>query len=113
MNGKLAFVLMFAAVLAVAGFAAAGPGEVDPTDFQVETTRDLVDLCTAPADHPLAKEAVHFCEGYLVGAYHHYMAEYSGPKSVPLVCLPDPPPFANSGHHDVRRVGKSASAVHE
>ncbi len=95
MNGKLAFVLIFAAALLTPGFAAAGPGGPDATDFQVETTQNLINLCTAPADHKLAKEAAHFCEGYLVGAFHYYLAENSGPASVPLVCLPDPPPSRN------------------
>jgi hypothetical protein len=97
MNWKSVFVLMFAVVLAAPGFAAAGPGELDLTDFEVKTTQDLLDLCTTPADHQFAKEAAHFCHGYLLGAYHYSIAENAGPKSVPLVCLPDPPPSRNEG----------------
>ena len=95
MNRKLAIVLLFAAALTAPGFASAGPGEVEQTDFQVKTTQDLLDLCTAPADCPVAREAVHFCQGYLVGAYHYYEAQRLGPEAVPLVCLPDPAPSRN------------------
>jgi len=40
----------------------------------------------------MAKEAIHFCEGYLVGAYAYYDEENNGPKGQPMVCFPNPPP---------------------
>jgi hypothetical protein len=43
-------------------------------------------------DDPLYMAAVHFCEGYLVGAYHYQEALYSGPDQTPLVCPPNPKP---------------------
>ena len=67
-------------------------GAVDEKDFLVDTTRNLINLCTAPEDDPLHKEAVNFCVGFLVGAYHYYVASISGPGTTPLVCPPDPPP---------------------
>ncbi|MGD8951185.1 MAG: Rap1a/Tai family immunity protein [Desulfobacterales bacterium] len=67
-------------------------GEIGVEDFQVKTTKDLVDLCTAPNSHPLALQAIHFCHGYLVGAFHYYAASVSGPNGLPLVCPPDPRP---------------------
>ncbi|GLI32904.1 Rap1a/Tai family immunity protein [Desulforhabdus amnigena] len=70
-------------------------GAVSEEDFKVKTTRNLLNLCTAPADDPLREEAIHFCHGYLVGAYAYYNAEYSGPDRNPLVCFPDPPPSRN------------------
>lgn len=81
-------------VLAILGiiFIPGLAGAVDKKDFLVDTTRDLISLCTAPEDDPLRKEAIHFCVGYLVGAYHYYVAENSGPGSTPLICPPDPPP---------------------
>jgi hypothetical protein len=65
---------------------------VTQADFLVRNTRNLIDLCTAPADDPLRVAAVHFCTGYLVGAYHYHDSLYSGPDSRPLVCPPDPKP---------------------
>jgi len=70
-------------------------GEVSVEDFQVKTTEDLVDLCTVSNNEPLASQAIHFCHGYLVGAYHYYEASVKGPNGRPLVCPPDPRPSRN------------------
>ena len=65
---------------------------VEEQDFVVDTTADLIELCTASKTDPLQKEASNFCLGFLVGTYHYHVAENSGPKGKRLVCLPDPPP---------------------
>jgi len=70
-------------------------GAVTEQDFEVETTEDLVDLCTVSADDPLYHQAINFCHGYLVGAYHYYVAMSSGPKGIKFVCMPDPEPSRN------------------
>jgi hypothetical protein len=70
-------------------------GEVGVEDFQVNTTKDLIDLCTALPEEPLASQAIHFCHGYLVGAYHYYAASVAGPNGVSLVCPPEPRPSRN------------------
>lgn len=83
-------VLIFAAVLLLPALSWAS--ELTMEDFVVDSTEDLIDLCTATADNPLAKEAIHFCEGFCVGAYRFYKASTEGPGSEPWVCFPDPPP---------------------
>ena len=65
---------------------------VEEQDFVVDTTNDLIELCTASKTDPLHKEAVNFCLGFLVGAYHYHVAEHSGPEGKRLACPPDPPP---------------------
>ena len=70
-------------------------GEVSEKDFEVKTTQNLINLCTAAPDDPLYQQAINFCHGYLVGAFHYYVAESSGPKGTKLVCFPDPPPSRN------------------
>ena len=87
MSRKLAILLLITALM-LPGLA----GAVTKEDFLVKTTGNLVNLLTAPADDPLRREAINFGEGYVVGAYHYYVAENSGPKGQRLVCLPDPPP---------------------
>ena len=67
-------------------------GAVDEHDFVVDTTADLIELCMVSKSDPLHKEAVNFCLGFLVGAYHYHVAANTGPKGKCLVCLPDPPP---------------------
>lgn len=61
-------------------------------DFVVETTQDLIDLCTVADDDPLRLAAIGFCHGYLVGAYQYQQALTDGPKAKPWVCPPSPPP---------------------
>ena len=84
--------LLFGAVLAVPGVA----GAVTDGDFEVKTTRNLLNLCTVSTDDPRYKEALHFCHGFLVGAYQYYLATLAGPNVKPLVCPPDPPPTRNA-----------------
>jgi len=82
-------------IFAMAFLAPAITGAVTPEDFTVRTTQDLVDLCTVNRDDPLADEAISFCHGYCVGAYHYYLAENSGPEGNKWVCFPDPAPSRN------------------
>jgi hypothetical protein len=80
--------LLVLGVLILPGWAGAASQE----DFQVRTTEQLLNLCTAPPTDPLYPQAVAFCRGFLVGAYKYYEAEHLGPKAVRFVCLPNPPP---------------------
>ena len=82
------FSLLFVMVFLLPVFA----GAVSEKDFEVETTENLINLCTTPVDDPLHNHAINFCHGYLAGAYHYYEAISSGPKGIQLVCLSDPSP---------------------
>src|SRR5882724_334668 len=84
--------LLFGAALAVPSVA----GAVTEGDFEVKTTRSLLNLCTVSADDARYKEALHFCHGFLVGAYQYYLATLAGPNAKPLVCPSDPPPTRNA-----------------
>ena len=90
MKRKLACLLL-AAAFVLPGLARA----VTDEDFEVKTTQNLMNLCTASANDLRQKEAIHFCHGYLVGAYAYHVAENSGPEGKRLVCFPDPPPSRN------------------
>ncbi|MGH7873207.1 MAG: Rap1a/Tai family immunity protein [Candidatus Binatia bacterium] len=64
-------------------------GAVTDEDFEVKTTQNLLNLCTVSASDPKSQQAIHFCHGYLVGAYHYHMAESAGPDGAKrLVCPP-------------------------
>ena len=67
-------------------------GAVSESDFFLDDTGDLLVLCTAAESDPLHKEAVNFCLGFLLGAYHYHVAENKGPEGDLLVCPPDPKP---------------------
>ena len=88
-----------ALALALLGTALAMPGvagAIADADFEVKTTRSLLNLCTVSAEDARYKEALHFCHGFLVGAYHYYLATLAGPNAKPLVCPSDPPPTRNA-----------------
>jgi hypothetical protein len=85
---RKALILLLSAFLILPGMA----GAVSQNDFEVRTTEDLLNLCTASPGDPLYHQAVNFCHGYLVGAYKYYEAEHSGPNAPKFVCFSDPPP---------------------
>jgi hypothetical protein len=67
-------------------------GDLTVEDFDVKNTKALVDLCTAPVDDPLYPKAIHFCHGYLVGAYHFYAVA----TITHFVCPPEERPSRNA-----------------
>jgi hypothetical protein len=89
--------LVISAAIALAALWPLRSEAVTDENFVVRTTRDLVSLCTTPQDDPHYLQAVNFCQGYVVGAYHYYLASISGPGAKPMVCPPDPPPSRNAG----------------
>ena len=88
---RMTLILLLAVAISFPGFA----GAVSEKDFEAKTTEEMIKLCTASPDDPLYHQAVNFCHGYLVGAFHYYEAAGSGPAGLKLVCLPDPPPSRN------------------
>ena len=88
----------FVVLLIAAAFLIPPAGwAVTEQDFKVHTTKELLDLCTASSKDPLYREAVNFCQGYLVGAYAYYAAVNAGPTGDRLVCFPEPPPSRVEG----------------
>lgn len=72
--------------------AASSARAVIAEHFVVDTTADLVELCTVAEGDEMATAAIHFCHGYLIGAYHYHVQLMSGPGKTPMFCFPDPPP---------------------
>ena len=71
-------------------------GAVSEKDFEAETTEEMIRLCTASPEDPLYHQAINFCHGYLVGAFHYYEATFMGPAGIKLVCPPHPRPSRNT-----------------
>jgi Rap1a immunity proteins len=68
---------------------------VTDEDFVLASTQNLVNLCSVSASDPRAKEAIQMCEGYMLGAYHFYLATNTGKGDrgdMRLVCMPNPTP---------------------
>jgi Rap1a immunity proteins len=67
-------------------------GAVTQDNFLVRTTDDLVQLCSPGAAEDLRIQAIHFCEGFVVGANQYYLAERAGSHAPRLFCVPTPSP---------------------
>jgi hypothetical protein len=61
-------------------------------DFTMQTTQDLVDVCSVKPGDPNYEGAQAFCLGYEVGAFHYYLALAAGSPEEAFVCLPEPTP---------------------
>jgi hypothetical protein len=84
---RLPFALV--TVLAVQATARAVPTDLT---FQVRTTGDLVELCSAAPADPLAVAAGNFCVGFAVGVYAVLKEVEDAHGAKRLFCPPDPPP---------------------
>lgn len=84
------FFLLFA--LFVTGAAKAN---VTENDFVAKQTQNLINLCTASPQDPHYRDAIHFCHGYLVGAFHYYQAETADKQELKILCAPEPKPSRN------------------
>ena len=76
MREKLLLSALFVITFLKASFA----GAITTEDFQVRTSENWLDLCTVSASDPLAQQAIHFCYGYLGGAFHYHVAENAAPS---------------------------------
>jgi hypothetical protein len=94
MRIKSICVLIGAAVLILPSTRA---GAVTQDDFLVRTTQNLIALCGAAPNDPLREKAIHFCHGYVVGAFHYYKATEASLGPAHIVCLPNPPPSRDEG----------------
>jgi Rap1a immunity proteins len=79
--------------IAAAGAACALASQVlavEPSNFNLATTRDLVALCSCPPHEPLYAEALQFCYGFLAGVAQFHRAMSQSEKIEPLACPKDP-----------------------
>lgn len=86
-------------ILGLALAAVAVPGrshaEVSEATFQVRTTGDLVDLCTASPSDPMFTAALNFCQGFGVGVFRVLQEQEMARRSRHLFCVPNPGPSRN------------------
>jgi len=70
--------------------------QVTEQDFVAKTTQNLINLCTASPQDPNYQKAIHFCQGYLIGAVHFHLSETADKPQFKLFCLPEPKPSRNA-----------------
>ena len=77
----------FRHIVFVACVLGCGPAfAVDTADFEVATTRDLVNLCSASESDPAGRQALMFCYGFVSGASHYHRELTRGPNVAAIVC---------------------------
>jgi hypothetical protein len=86
------FEVLAALALAAAVVPASARAELTTDDFRIRSAQDLVDVCSVRPDDKLYTAAVHFCEGFVSGAWQYHQAQANGPEGRRLVCPPEPPP---------------------
>lgn len=67
-------------------------GATNEQDFALNTTHDLIDLCSATPDDPMHDQAKELCLGYIAGAahLHRFLVAEKKLAGGPLAC-PDHP----------------------
>ncbi len=81
--------LAFATIWPLAGHAA-----VTEDTFQLRTTGDLVELCSATPKDQMGTAALHFCEGFGIGVFR-VLQEVQSVRGLKMFCVPDPMPTRN------------------
>jgi len=66
--------------------AATQASAATPQSRHVETTGDLIELCSVTAGDPLYDAAMGFCLGYIDAAIDYHAALTAGPKYDPIAC---------------------------
>ncbi len=111
-------VLTVGAVVAYGVALSAANAGVAQDNFPPKTTADLVALCTAQQQDPLAPAALNFCQGFAEGAVEIVLSySAAGPQSRRPFCLPAPAPtldqaasdFASWAGSDPSRLQKPAA----
>ena len=97
----LAGLALCAAILPSAGRAA-----VTEDTFQLRTTSDLVELCSAAPSDPMMTAAVNFCHGFALGVFRVLDEENAAHRINKLFCIPNPTPSRNPGPRGLRAMGE-------
>lgn len=63
-----------------------------PENFNVDSAQDLVALCSTDPSSPNYVAAIHFCQGYGVGAFHYYKIQTLANPAQEFVCFKEPFP---------------------
>ncbi len=88
-------VKLFSYIMILGLCAGLAKADVMTNDFMDKKTRNLINLCSAAPEDPHYREAIHFCHGYLVGAYDFNTAQTNNKPELKLFCPPSPVPSRN------------------
>jgi Rap1a immunity proteins len=86
-----------AAVVCVVISGTTAQAAVTEDSFQVRSTGDLVELCSAAQYDPLYTAAINFCHGFAVGVFRVLEEEDMARRSGHMFCLPKTTMTRNEG----------------
>jgi hypothetical protein len=64
----------------------------DADNFRVNSTGDLLALCSADPAAANYSAAIHFCHGFASGAYQYHQMVAAAVPTARFVCVPEPAP---------------------
>ncbi len=88
---KTVLVLAAAVALATTGVFAQSSNKfrsLSVDDFQLNSAKELVEICTLESAHPDFQTAIGFCYGFITGGGHFHDALSNGPQFSRMVCTP-------------------------
>ena len=97
--------------LCVATLPSAGHAAVTEDTFQLRSTSDLVELCTAATADPMMTAAVNFCHGFAVGVFRVLEEENAAHRINKLFCMPNPAPSRSQALADFVQWAKSTPGM--
>jgi hypothetical protein len=86
---ELAAAAMMAVLIAVPA-ALASASEFTFEDFTLDSSEDLLDVCTVEPTHASHFESMAFCYGFFQGAIHYHGSLTRGPNYAPIICNTEP-----------------------
>ena len=63
-----------------------------PENYVIDTTADLVTLCSVEPSDPEYVSAIHFCHGSGAGAVQYHLIQVQAMPDLRMFCVPAPPP---------------------
>lgn len=102
-----------AAILCAFLFPESGGAAVSDSDFQMRTTADLVDLCSASPTDSMGTAALNFCHGFALGVYRVLEEQNAARRTGKLFCISQPTPSRNEAIADFVQWSKANSEVME
>jgi len=97
--------------LCVATLPSAVHAAVTEDTFQLRSTSDLVELCTAGQTDPMMTAAVNFCHGFAVGVFRVLEEENAAHRINKLFCMPNPTPSRSQALADFVQWAKSTPGM--
>ncbi len=88
---KTVLVLAAAVALATTGVFAQSSNKfrsLSVDDFQLNSAKELLEICTLESAHPDFQTAIGFCYGFISGGGHFHDALSTGPEFDRMVCTP-------------------------